>query len=141
MNIKLEQYLLERGLVNPKAITEIILTGKGMVASDEILGDRELLVKVVGLNEANNREALEALIRMRLIPIVEALVVSCEPAETMVLRQAVVEMIQIPKDLDLIVAEDKRRKANERENNTPAVPAAEVSGERKKDDESPPGEL
>src|ERR1700712_2092427 len=74
----------------------------------EILSDDDMLAKIAGL-VATYGPALNALIRCRVQSVVEELVRRAYPAETIVLRQAIVEISAIGDDARRFALEWKTR--------------------------------
>ncbi len=106
----LEKYLLERGLFQPADVVKAIVSGrKDMPVGEEILNNDDLLARCAGIYQ-NNREALEAVIRARILPNVMELVLKAYPQETIVIRQSILEVSAILDDFKRYNDEYMRRK-------------------------------
>lgn len=105
----LEHYLFTRGLVDPAKLLPILMSGKTNIpVGADILANDELLAQVAGLYR-DKRKALEAVISARLLPMVLELVVKAYPQETIVIRQAIVEVGAILDDFARYEQEYTRR--------------------------------
>lgn len=94
-------YLTNRGLFDP-----LMALKEGQ--DNAILADDQLLEMAAGL--ANTYEGiLKMIIRERIRPIVQELVANAHPAETIVLRQAMVEVSKILDDVQGYAAEHAAR--------------------------------
>lgn len=119
MSELLEQYLLARGLYDPK-----IDPNKALLENDELLG------KVANLwNNPDSKEALLAIVRIRLDVLREELLFKAVPQEVLVLRQALLEVAAIIPDFEKYAEEHKRRSAPtpppETDTDVPAPPDTE----------------
>lgn len=82
----LERLLISRGLAAPNSKPD-----------DAILANEEMLARIAGMFKTYEKEII-ALVDSRLTPIKHALIFECAPAETMVLRQALLEVASIYDD-------------------------------------------
>jgi hypothetical protein len=105
----LQTYLLSRGLLNPKDVTDAIISGKTDIAmGEEILVHDDLLEQCANI-QMHNRKGFEALLRSRITPLAMELIVTAVPEETIVLRQAIMEISSLLTDLDKLAGEYVRR--------------------------------
>lgn len=104
----LEKHLLTRKLVDPAALTKLIIDGGELKVGGEVLDNSETLERVAGMYETN-RAALEAVVAARLMPIIVQLIFKCDPVEVTVLRQSMLELTGLLTDFDKYHKEKMRR--------------------------------
>ena len=125
----LTKYLLERGLFQPTDVVKLVLGQKEVPIGDEILNNDDLLERVAGMYQSNEK-ALEAVIRARILPNIIELLLRARPEETIVLRQVILELVEVLNDFKKYSDEHTRRKEskpipiedNVRKDNEPGNP-------------------
>lgn len=123
---ELEKYLLQRGFFDP-----LVALDDTRASEDAILADDALLAEVASIYKGKER-ALKALIYERIKPIIKELVMKATPAETMVLRQAMVEVSLIMDDAKKYSDEydNREKEKKEREANGEATSTIEDNGQQ-----------
>lgn len=110
----LEKYLLERGLFEPADVVKALVSGQESIPiGEEILNNDELLAQCAGMYQ-NNRKALEAVIKARILPLVIELVMKAQPQETIVIRQSIIDIAAILEDFRKYNEEYMRREAGKK---------------------------
>lgn len=105
----LEEYLIGRELFDPNDVVSEIIAGiKEIPVGEEILSNDETLGQVADL-WLNKKKALESVIRARIRSLVLELVLIAEPAETIVIRQSMLELVAVLDDFKKYNEEHTRR--------------------------------
>lgn len=133
MDDPIKKYLIDRGLLDPLVVTEA-------GAQDAIMENGDMLALAAGVFN-NSAKVLAAVIVETIKPIALSLLRDCHPAETVVLRQAMVEVSKLYDQFEKYAVEyEKRMKEKEGDGSTASGEAAPTIEDNAGDNGKPPVE-